>query len=61
MDGAEETNYHRTVSASFPPCLTEGVHPTYPRLSAFIGGLSVSFRQTETTDRLAVSSLFLRA
>ena len=38
MDGAEETNYHRTVSASFPPCLTEGVHPTYPRSSAFIGG-----------------------
>jgi len=36
MDGAEETNYHRTVSASFPPCLTEGVHPIHRRSSAAI-------------------------
>jgi hypothetical protein len=26
-------------TASFPPCLTHGVHPTYRRLSAFICGL----------------------
>src|ERR1035437_2711225 len=45
MDGVEETNYHRTVSASFPPCLTEGVHPiirVHRRSSAansvFLGG-----------------------
>jgi hypothetical protein len=25
-------------AASFPSCLTEGVHPTYLRLSAFICG-----------------------
>ena len=38
MDGSEETNYHRTVTASFPSCLTNGVHPIYPCLSAFICG-----------------------
>jgi len=38
-DGTNNYYYHRTVSASFPSCLTEGVHPSYRRLSAFIGGL----------------------
>ena len=28
LDGSEERIYHRTVTASFPSCLTEGVHPT---------------------------------
>jgi hypothetical protein len=28
IDRWEGRNYHRTVTASFPPCLTEGVHPT---------------------------------
>jgi len=27
LDESEGRVYHRTVTASFPPCLTEGVHP----------------------------------
>src|ERR1035437_2379448 len=48
MDDAEETNYHRTVSAPVPACLTEGVHPTYRRSSAFIGGHFLVFLVIET-------------
>ena len=38
LDESEERIYHRTVTAAFPSCLTRGVHPTYRRLSEFIGG-----------------------
>src|SRR5260370_18470626 len=38
MDGKEKTEYHRTVTASFPNCLSLGVHPSYPCLSVFIRG-----------------------
>ena len=31
LDESEKRNYHRTVTASFPSCLTRGVHPTYLR------------------------------
>ena len=37
LDGRKKTDYHRTVTASFPPCLTRGVHPiigVHRRLSA---------------------------
>lgn len=30
LDEKGKTNYHRTVTASFSPCLTLGVHPIYP-------------------------------
>ncbi len=38
LDDFKERIYHRTVSVFFPLCLTPGVHPTYPRSSAFICG-----------------------
>jgi hypothetical protein len=37
VDQSQKTNYHRMVTASFPPCLTKGVHPiisVYRRSSA---------------------------
>src|ERR1039458_8472037 len=38
-----ETNYHRTVSASLPLYLAEGLRPIHRRSSAFIGGDLFSF------------------
>ena len=38
VDESQKTDYHRTVTASFPPCLTEGVHPTYSCSFVFIRG-----------------------
>ena len=38
VDELNERIYHRTVTVSFPPCLTHGVHPTYSCSCVFIRG-----------------------
>jgi len=39
------------VGASFPLCLTQGVHPIYLRLSAFISGQSLSLDQSRPNGK----------